>query len=128
MLCSPLGWFEMSNLPPDHIEQVAPLVEIRRAHRERLFSGTILPVGSPPDGVSWTGFVSVAEDRRSGYLLVFRELNQDPSWQTPITLFERAPYRTEILSGRGAAALADGCLSVAIPDALDYLFVRVDAE
>ena len=40
--------------------------------------GIILPVGNEPDGRAWTGFQSVV-DESSGFLLVFREDNQERS-------------------------------------------------
>jgi alpha-galactosidase len=76
---NPLGWFEVSNLPPGYIERVAPLVRLWKHLRPTLFSGTIVPLGEPPDGVAWTGLASVACDGASAIVLAFRELHPDRS-------------------------------------------------
>ncbi len=70
MFCQPLGWFENSNLPSDYFEQVRPLVDLWKAHRQAIHDGTVYPIGTEPDGVNWSGFVSVNPEKGSGYLLV----------------------------------------------------------
>ncbi len=79
MFAQPLGWFEASNLPEAYFEQLPQITSVWRAHREAIFDGTILPLGDRPDGASWTGFVSIASDRQSAYLLVLRETNDRPT-------------------------------------------------
>ena len=69
MFCQPLGWFEITNLPECYFQQIKPLVELWKQHRETMHAGTILPVGTEPDGVALSGFISLADDGKSGYLL-----------------------------------------------------------
>jgi alpha-galactosidase len=127
MFANPLGWFEVSNLPEDYIRGVSALVRTWKRERGRLFAGHILPIGDAPDGVSWTGFASIGEDRRSGYLLLFRELNASREWQVDLSMFAPVSYGVEVLAGRGSAVVAPGKLSVNIPEPLDYLWVKLHA-
>ena len=127
MFANPLGWFEVSNLPEDYIAGVSNLVRIWKRERSRLFAGHILPIGDPPDGMSWTGFASIGEDRRSGYLLLFRELNTSRQWQVDLSMFAPGSYGVEVLAGRGAVDVVQGKLSVSIPEPLDYLWVKLHA-
>ena len=125
MFANPLGWFEVSNLPEDYVASVAKLVRVWRRERGALFAGQILPIGSAPDGVSWTGFASIAADRGSGYLLLFRELNRSAQWQVDLPMLDRASYAVEVLAGEGSAEVASGKLKASIPQPLAYLWVKV---
>lgn len=127
MFASPLGWFEVSNLPPSYFETIPPLVAAWKKEREAIFSGHIIPIGAAPDGVAWTGFSSVSKDRRSARLVVFRELNQESTWKTEIPLLKSKNASVTVLGGKGSAEFADGVLTAAIPDTLQYLFLRVTA-
>ena len=124
MFCSPLGWFEVQNLPSQYFTQAAPLIAKWKQHREALFGGDILPVGEVPDGVAWTGFVSIQKDRQAGYALLFRELNSLPTYQLQIPLWQAPGTKVEVLGGAGKATLEQGALSVSIPDSLGFLWVQ----
>ena len=126
MFCNPLGWFEVSNLPEKFRSSVSALVAVWRMERARMFSGRILPIGNPPDGHSWTGFASVPQKPGSGYLLVFRELNPSPEWTTDLTLFPGSGHHVTKLAGEGEASVSGDKLTVRIPAALKYIFLRVD--
>lgn len=126
MMASPLGWFEVSNLPADYAAAVAPLVATWKRERARMHGGAILPIGAAPDGLAWTGFASVTPDRRGAHVLVFRELNTETGWTTAIPLLAPGPAAVTVLGGRGTAAIRDGRLAVTIPAALDFLWVRID--
>ena len=127
MFASPLAWFEVSNLPADHARRVAPLAATCKRHRDRIFGGTITPIGSPPDGMSWTGFASSSPDGRGGYLLVFRELNDRTDATFELPMFPLAKYRVERLAGEGEAALNGGRGTVHIPAAQQFVWVVVNA-
>ena len=92
-----------------------------------LFKGTVHPIGSAPDGIAWTGFASVSQEG-GGYLLIFRELNQNAVWQTGLSLFGPGEHRIEVLGGKGSATLAGGILRAEIPALLDFVFLRVSVD
>ena len=115
----------LSNLPVDYFEAVAPLVSVWKAHRGRLLGGRIFPIGETPDGTAWTGFASVGEDSRNGYLLIFRELNDRATWHTALPMFAERDYEIAHLAGEGTARLRNRRLEVEIPDAQTFLFVQV---
>ncbi len=128
MFANPLGWFENSGLPGPFIEGIAPLIKVWKAHRAAIFSGCILPIGATPDGTSWTGFVSVTPDRQEGYLLLFREWNDDSTWLSPLPVFSAESHPIRLLSGQGAATLEQGILRAEIPEKLAFIFARVEAR
>jgi alpha-galactosidase len=129
MFSSPLGWFEVSNLPQTYFAEAAPLISVWKRHREAIFSGTILPLGDAPDGMAWTGFASLAPDRLSAYILVFREASPSSEWQTtcPFLPDVAHPVAGERLGGDGDATLLPGRrLAVTISEARRFLFIQFD--
>lgn len=124
LLASPLGWFEVSNLPETYFAEVAPLARVWKAHREALFGGRIFPIGDAPDGTAWTGFLSLGADRKSGYLLLFRERNDRNRWTADLPIRSGGTFIGERLGGNGAFSLADGVLTAEIPNPQDFLFGR----
>lgn len=127
MFANPLGWFECSNLPEAYVTAVSQLVATWKRERSRLFSGTLIPIGAAPDGSSWTGFVSVQADRRSGYVLVFRETNAQAVWSTELPLFSSKDFRLTVLAGTGTAEWSGRQLRVNVPEQRQYLWLRVDS-
>jgi len=127
MFGSPLGWFESSSLSPAFVAEAAPLIAEWKKQRDALYQGTIVPVGEAPDGVTWTGFESTSVDGRSGYLLVFRELNGDEDWTAPRGLFASGGYRVQVLGGKGSVTPSKRGFDVSIPDPLGFVWVKVDA-
>ena len=125
MMCAPLGWFEIQNLPESYFEEAAPLIAKWKIERAAMCSGTILPVGAAPDGVAWTGFVSLGADRKSGYALLFRELNSSADYELRVPMLESLSAHVEILGGQGSATLEAGVLKVNIPEKLRFLWVRI---
>jgi alpha-galactosidase len=126
MFASPLGWFEVSNLPDEYFKSLPNLVAAWKKEREAIFSGSIIPIGQVPDGYAWTGFSSVSQDRKSAHLVVFRELNQTETWTTEIPLLDHKEAKVTILGGKGSATYENGILKATIPDKLQYVFLKVE--
>ena len=125
MFSSPLAFLETSGLSPQFVADAAPVIAKWKKERDEIHRGTILPIGEVPDGVTWTGFASVSSDHRSGYLLVFRELNADPSWIAPRSLFAPGSYKVENLGGAGSVSASSGGFQVNIPKQLGFVWVKL---
>lgn len=128
MMANPLGWFEVSNLPPTYFEEVAPLVKQWKIERARMQAGTIVPIGSAPDGASWTGFLSLNGTGADGYLLVFRENHRSERWSQTLPFVTGENFRLELLGGNGKATVQKGQLDIEIPEALNFAWFRMTAE
>lgn len=128
MCSSPLAWMEVQQLPEEYVRQVAPLVAVWKRHREALFRGSVVPIGSEPDGHSWTGFFSAAQDASGGYALLYREDNDEAAWEAPLPLLPAGRYRTEVLAGEGSLTVDPaGRLRATIPAPRGFLFIRLSA-
>jgi alpha-galactosidase len=128
MFGSPLAWFEVSELPEAYAREVGALVQVWRQHRAALQSGHIIPIGDEPDGHQWTGFASVARDRRSGYVLALRETNDREEWRVPVPLVGEVDASVELLAGDGQAAVQGGQFTVRVPQPRSFAFVRFEVK
>ena len=127
MAASPLAWMELSDVSEKSVAALAPIVKTWKAERERWHGGVIHPVGSRPDGVAWTGFVSEAADGAGGYALLFRELNASERFTLDLApIFGDCPLSVEgVIGGRGEAAVEGSRLTVSVPETLDFLWVKI---
>jgi len=122
MFANPLGWFEISNLPEEYFKKIAPLVSLWKELRADIFRGTIIPIGSAPDGLAWTGFLSMAPEQDHGHAIVFRELNDGSTAHLNIPCLKNRKMKWETLSGNGKLRAHDMGLKVSIPEQLGYVF------
>ncbi len=126
MFANPLGWFETSNLSPAYTTAMGKLVRIWKEQRNELFADTILPVGEAPDGTNWSGFAAFNAARNAGYLLYFRGVNSPAVWKERLNVFGPGRGQIRVLSGTGSASLDGGEVSLQIPQAPGYLWVKVN--
>ncbi len=124
MFSNPLGWFEMTNLPAGYFETLPPLVKIWKEHRERIFGGTIIPVGAEPDGFSYAGFLSLSQDGNSGYVLIYRGLNTSCRALISLPGVECDKFLWESLAGEGKLNSHGNGLTADVSHPLGYLFGR----
>lgn len=126
MACSTLGWFEVSNLPKNYFDEIAPLAKIWKQHRHAYFSGVVQPIGECPDGKSLTGFRSISKDGKSAYLLLFREMTRRSDWmiELPITL-SNANVKATILAGSAAAKIRGSQLTIDFNSEKSFALVQL---
>lgn len=125
MAASPLGWFEIQNLSRETVAAWRPLVATWKANRSSWLSGTVYPVGAKPDGYAWTGFVSIAKDGKSGYALVFRELDRDGDFTLDLRDYLQADLTAvEKIAGRGKPGHCGKTLTISGVEKLDFSWVK----
>ena len=126
MYSSPLGWFEIQNLSPETVEAWKPLIARWKRERDAIHEGYVYPVGSAPDGLSWTGFVSASRDGTAGTALLFRELDAREEFSLPLADYLSADgLEATVIGGRGEARIEGGVLTVAVRDKLDFVWVKI---
>jgi len=125
MFANPLGWFEISNLPPKYRETMAKLVAKWKAHRAEMFADTILPIGEAPDGGNWTGFAAFAKNRNSGYCLLFRGVGAPEEWRQRLDVFGTVPRAVEVLGGAGTVSVRQGEIAVRIPTSPGFVWAKI---
>ncbi len=100
MAAQPLAWFEGSNLPKEAFA-VSPIIDRYIKVMTDFHSGVILPIGDEPSGKSWTGFQSQKEGETSGFVLIYREMNEEPRCQIQVPMLKAGNYRFELVTGNG---------------------------
>lgn len=113
---NPLAWMELTGLDAAQAASLGAAIRALKPHHRQILAGHILPIGEEPRGTAWTGLQSVTGSG-SGYILVFRELNQAP--ECPLKLWgigasgealEPPALRvTELLRMDGKDTLAADC-------------------
>jgi alpha-galactosidase len=126
MVASPLAFFENSGLSPKFVSDAAPLIAEWKKQRETMYNDHTIPIGDTPDGVTWTGFASVAAERHGGYLLLFRELNQEASWTAPASLFAPGKYRLTVLGGEGTVVQTPEGFRATVPKKLGFVWAKLE--
>lgn len=127
MLASPLAWFENSGLSSSFVETLKPLIVLWKQWREEFYNNDVLPVGSQPDGYSWTGFVVMTPDSIVNHILIFRESTNNS--RQLINLPEGVALSTNyrLLAGRGEVKIENGCLHVQLPSPRSFCWLKMDA-
>ena len=55
--------------------QIKPVVAVYKKHRNEMYKGFVFPIGEKPDNASWSGFQNYNSKTNTGYLTIFREIN-----------------------------------------------------
>lgn len=128
MAGSPLGWFEASNLSPNVLEEIQPLVEIWKQQRDAFHQGFVHPVGAAPDGIHSTGFVTRDPNRNSGYILLYSPLH--PQADDRIALPRGFPHSAAChrLAGEGHIQFRDHQVILQLPSPLSFYFGQWECE
>ncbi|MBQ2629891.1 MAG: hypothetical protein IJG13_09465 [Kiritimatiellae bacterium] len=125
MVASPLAWMELSELDRDSAAELRQAVDVWKSNRERLHSGITFPIGEKPDGVAWTGFATCAANGRCGFVLLFRELNENAGDEVDLSALVPSARAANVIAGNGTAKLVGKRLAVGIPRQLDYLWIEL---
>jgi alpha-galactosidase len=126
MFCSPLAFLEAQHLSGRSASSLKAIIKTWKKYRDRIFNGTVFPIGQRPDGNSWTGFASVSHDNTSAVAVVLRELHAKQSVPLDIPFLEEKNVRCEKLAGDGTASFENGKLRVEIPSSPAFLFLNLE--
>jgi hypothetical protein len=105
-----------------------PLLSLYKQHRHAMFEGYVFPIGDKPDNESWSGFQNHDPNSRTGYLTLFRQLNNKQT-QASIGLKFLAGKTIQISNlqtqaSRTVKVPTDGKVNFTITNAPGYLFLK----
>jgi len=127
MAGQPLAWFEASGLPEEAFE-ITSLIAAYKKIQHDLHSGIILPIGSEPNGKSWTGFQSLKKD--SGYFIFFRENHPRQNGILETWLDEGAKIKCTPVLGNGQPMTTvighKGTINILLPHINDYVLYKYE--
>jgi len=75
MMSSPLFFQETWRYKPEVREPLRNLISIYKKYRVEMSRGYVFPIGEKPDDTAWTGFQNFNPETGSGFLTIFREIN-----------------------------------------------------
>ena len=79
MMSSPLFFQETWKYNPEARAPMRNLISLYKQHRTEMYKGYVFPIGDMPNDLSWTGFQNYNPYNKSGYLTIFREINNAES-------------------------------------------------
>jgi alpha-galactosidase len=126
MAAAPLAWMEVQHLAPERVEQCRPLIELWHQHRDDWVGATTLPIGSPPDGFGWAGFlIQSVNQPGTRDLLLFRENAESAEFL--YDLQSSAEIKSDLIYGPPNAEIDinDDKLQIKLPDAKRFAWVRL---
>ena len=81
MFANPLCWFEPSALGSEAMERYNNIINFYKKYRDNIFEGHIFPIGNRPSGYSWTGFQSHNPSKDKGFIIIYREYNDEAAFR-----------------------------------------------
>jgi alpha-galactosidase len=134
MMANPLIWMEMSGLSEEDRTVLAKIISVYKKERKNLFDAEIIPIGSIPDGMSFTGFQAKINDEE-GYLLLFREYTSDSKYNFQVSELKGNNLKLEFLYGNYDQQYyglennisEDGMLSVSFSKQRSFAFIKYSA-
>ena len=106
MVANPLFWMEMTNLDDDYAQCLAKISNVYKNYKKEIFDSRVIPIGNRPNGMSFSGYCCVSEDKQNAHLILFREAAKEDShtFKLPINIdgksieaiYQNAPCETKI--------------------------------
>ncbi|MCC5847567.1 MAG: alpha-galactosidase [Verrucomicrobia bacterium] len=123
MFANPLGWFEVSGLSKTARRDLGAITRVWNAHREALFAGAIIPIGSCPTGYNFSGFLSVPRDVKAPvYVVLFRGDTREGEFSIELPDEVAMNGKLKILHGDGHAQISGKQLKGEIASPLGFVF------
>ncbi len=124
MLSNPLFWLELQFLTEKRRGELAPLLAVWKAHREKLSDADVMPVGEKPSGRSFTGFYVSAKGGER-YLLLFREVTGE---DTGVFKLPETCEGAEILASNADVEVefVNKAITARFSKPRSYVFIKLD--
>ena len=126
-LCgSPIFFQETQYYNDKARKEIRPMIAGYKKIRNELYAGYMFPVGDEPTNSSWSGFQNVQENMNEGFLMAFREINNQEKEYGMFLRFlnNRTLELTDIYTGEKCRKQVDGngMLILSIEKPADFRF------
>ena len=64
-------------LQPQERDELREIISLYKQNRKEIWESYVFPIGDEPNNASWTGFQIYHPEKKTGYLMVFRELHNN---------------------------------------------------
>ncbi|MFS4466500.1 hypothetical protein [Maribacter sp. 2210JD10-5] len=117
-------------LSPEEKAELKKVIATYKKERAEIFDSYVFPIGEEPNNASWTGFQIHHPDKKTGYLMVFRELhNKEESKDLALKFLDGKRIQLTDLEKDGASrevTVENGNLSIEIPKTPSYSFLKYE--
>ncbi|MCX7016348.1 MAG: hypothetical protein NTW86_27965, partial [Candidatus Sumerlaeota bacterium] len=132
MMSSPLFFQETKFYSEEARAQLRPLIALYKKHRQQMAQGYVFPIGDEPDDASWTGFQTYNPETQSGYLTLFREIdNAETTRRVPLRFLDGKKIQVEDLVTKDNHAIevdAAGKADFQMDKPASFRFYRYSSE
>ncbi len=129
LMGSPIFFQETHYYTKEARAKIKPLLATYKKHRAEMYQGYVFPMGDEPDNSQWTGFQNHHLEKNTGYLLIFRELNNhEVSKEVALKHVRAAEIRlTDLMTNEKRVVRMNGSNVVFdIDEPADYRFFRYE--
>jgi hypothetical protein len=116
-------------LKPGEREELKKIISVYKANRREIFESYVFPIGNEPDNESWTGFQIYHPEKKTGYLMIFRELhNKDNSCNMKLRFLRNGALRiTNLENGNSyKEKINSEGIKLSIEKPAGYLFLKYE--
>ncbi|CAM3329845.1 hypothetical protein [Zobellia roscoffensis] len=129
---TPLFFQETQNYEQNSREEIKALLKVYKKHRKEMYDSYVFSIGNEPNNKSWSGFQWYKENRKSGYLLLFRELeNNDSETELKLRFLKNKNVMFTNLEGGESKSVyikEDGLARFKIDNPASYKFIKYAYE
>ncbi len=112
---------------------IRPLLAIYKKHRAQMSEGYVFPIGDEPDNMSWSAFQNVMPDKKSGYLTVFRQIENQEQTKAIALKFIAAGMKlklTDLVAGTEQSVVVgmDNMVTFHIDNPAGFQYLKYEVE
>ena len=132
LIGTPLFFQETHFYTPEAIAEIKPILAVYKSQREEIYKNYTFPIGKEPDNQSWSGFQNCAPKGKSGYLFIFREIENQQKQESLNLEFikNKQLLLTNLISGEKLKVHVgkDGSLDFTIDKPADFRFFKYEVQ
>ncbi|MGC9342355.1 MAG: hypothetical protein ACP5E3_06625, partial [Bacteroidales bacterium] len=111
-------------------DEVRDLVSIYKKYQKEMFDSYVFPIGQEPTNSSWAGFQWYHPEKSTGYILMFREINNtEPSKSIKLRFIADTDISFTNVVNREkweSKANKSGEIEMSIPEPADFILLKME--
>lgn len=132
LMGSPIFFQETHYYTDEAKGQIKPVLATYKQHREEMYQGYVFPIGDKPNNANWAGFQNYNPDTNTGYLTIFREINnEEESKNIKLNFLSgKTLLLTNLMTKETEQKLVDqnGMIEFSIDQAADFRFYKYEIQ
>lgn len=127
MVANPLFWMEMSNLDDDYAKTLAKISNVYKSYKQELFKSRVIPIGEMPNGMTFSGYCCVSEDKKYAHLILFREATNEDIYTFKLPVYADGVMNKKIYESAPAEISINGdCATVNFTEQRSFIWAKIE--